>query len=68
MSEFEFSKRPLNPAALRETLLDRSSGAYVGFEGWVRDHNDGRSVLRLEYEAYESLGLKEGEKIVRDAK
>lgn len=67
MREFEFSKKPLDPAALRESLLDRSSGAYVGFEGWVRDHNDGRSVLRLEYEAYESLGLKEGENIVREA-
>ena len=30
------------------------------FEGWVRDHNEGREVLRLEYEVYEPLAVKEG--------
>ena len=44
-----------------------SSGAYVAFEGWVRDHNEGRRVLRLEYEAFERLGVKEGERIIREA-
>ena len=68
MKGFRFSASPLNPAQLREKVLDRTSGAYVGFEGWVRDHNEGRRVQGLEYEAYEELGLKEGEKIVQDAK
>lgn len=68
MNSFEFSALPLIPDQLREQLLDRTAGAYVGFEGWVRDHNEGRQVLNLEYEAYEELGLKEGEKIVQDAR
>jgi molybdopterin synthase catalytic subunit len=68
MKNFEFSKLPLDTSELRAQLLDRAAGAYVGFEGWVRDHNDGRQVLSLEYEAYEKLGMKEGEKIVQDAK
>ena len=68
MKSFEFSVSPLIPDQLREQLLDRAAGAYVGFEGWVRDHNDGREVQYLEYEAYEELGVKEGEKIVQDAK
>ena len=68
MKSFEFSTSPLMPHQLRDELLDRAAGAYVGFEGWVRDHNDGREVLALEYEAYEELGLTEGEKIVLDAK
>jgi len=68
MNSFEFSASPLIPDQLREQLLDRTAGAYVGFEGWVRDHNEGRQVLNLEYEAYEELGLKEGEKIVQDVK
>jgi len=68
MNSFEFSALPLVPDKLREQLLDRAAGAYVGFEGWVRDHNEGRQVLNLEYEAYEELGLKEGEKIVQDVK
>src|SRR5690606_22359832 len=44
-----------------------ASGACVTFEGLVRDHNDGRAVLRLEYEAYPALALREGEAIVREA-
>lgn len=68
MKSFEFSASPLIVDQLREKLFDRAAGAYVGFEGWVRDHNEGRRVQCLEYEAYEELGLKEGEKIVEDAK
>lgn len=68
MKGFDFSATPLIPDRFREQLLDAGAGAYVGFEGWVRDHNEGRQVLNLEYEAYEVLGLKEGEKIVRDAR
>ena len=39
-------------AAARRELLDLSAGGYVSFEGWVRDHNEGREVTRLEYEAF----------------
>jgi molybdopterin synthase catalytic subunit len=35
-----------------------SHGAVVTFVGTVRDHNQGRKVLRLEYEAFEPLALK----------
>ena len=68
MKHFEFSASPLDPMRLRDSLMDRVAGAYVGFEGWVRNHNEGREVLSLEYEAYEELGIKEGERIVREAK
>ena len=67
MNGFGFSKSALDPAQLREEVLDCASGAYVGFEGWVRNHNEGRKVNGLEYEAYAELGLKEGERIVADA-
>jgi molybdopterin synthase catalytic subunit len=43
------------------------AGGYSSFEGRVRNHNEGRSVVRLEYEGYEALGLKEGEQIVAEA-
>jgi adenylyltransferase/sulfurtransferase len=33
----------------------------------VRDHNEGRTVERLEYESFESLAVKEGERIVAEA-
>ncbi len=33
----------------------------------MRDHNEGRTVQRLEYEAFEALAIKEGERIVAEA-
>jgi molybdopterin synthase catalytic subunit len=56
------------PDRLRDGLTDRAAGAYVGFEGWIRDHNEGREVLRLEYEVYEPLAVKEGEVVIREAR
>ena len=47
--------------ALRAELLDTGCGAAVFFEGWVRHHNEGKSVDRLEYEVYEPLAVSEGE-------
>ncbi len=67
MDAFWFSTAPLEPERYRATLGDPGAGGYASFEGWVRDHNEGRHVHRLEYEAYESLGIKEGERIVREA-
>ena len=68
MSPFRFVQGPFRPDALAEELRDVSCGAYVSFEGWVRNHNEGREVRHLEYEAYESLGLKEGERIIAEAR
>lgn len=57
----------IDPQAMRRNLFDPSAGAYCGFEGWVRNENDGQSVLRLEYEAYEPLAIVEGKKILAEA-
>ena len=67
MSDFEFSRSRPDFDQLRSLVGDPHAGGYVAFEGWVRDHNDGRRVLRLEYEAYETLGVKEGERIIAEA-
>jgi molybdopterin synthase catalytic subunit len=64
---FRFTTTVIEPAAFRPLLDDPAAGGYCSFEGWVRNHNDGRAVLRLEYEAYESLGVKEGERILAEA-
>ena len=48
-------------------MFDPAAGAYVGFEGWIRNENDGQRVLRLEYEAYAPLAVKEGEKVIAEA-
>ncbi len=67
MQAFAFSPTPLEPERYRDALADDAAGGYSSFEGWVRDHNDGKRVRRLEYEAFESLAIKEGARIVQEA-
>jgi len=57
----------IDPEQLRGELLDQAAGAYISFEGWIRNLNEGQEVLRLEYEAYEPLALSEGRKVVKEA-
>jgi len=59
--------RRIDPDVLRDELLDHAAGAYVSFEGWIRNSNEGKQVLRLEYEAYEPLAISEGERVVEEA-
>ena len=58
----------IDPQALRDELSDAAAGAYVGFECWIRNHNEGENVLRLEYEVYEPLAIKEGENVIAEAR
>lgn len=67
MSVFRFSHTPIDTVALREELANPESGGYTSFEGWVRNHNEGQKVRHLEYEAFEPLAVKEGERIVAEA-
>jgi sulfur-carrier protein adenylyltransferase/sulfurtransferase len=64
---FRFSSAPLDESALRAELSDPTCGGYAAFEGWVRNHNEGVRVRRLEYEAFEPLAIKEGERIIAEA-
>ena len=68
MSAFRFSNEPFEPADARASLANPEAGGYAAFEGWVRNHNEGLAVTRLEYEAFEALAVKEGERIVAEAK
>jgi molybdopterin synthase catalytic subunit len=68
MSAFRFSTAALDPLALRAELTDPSCGGYAAFEGWVRNHHEGQQVTRLEYEAYVALAVREGERIVAEAR
>lgn len=64
---FALSTEDLDPRSLTESVRDPSSGGFVSFEGWVRDHHGGRAVVGLSYEAYPVLALKEGERILQEA-
>jgi molybdopterin synthase catalytic subunit len=67
-SGFRITREALDPEALKGALVADSAGAYVGFEGWVRDHNDGSEVTALEYESHEPIAAKEGETILAEAR
>ncbi|HEY3781497.1 MAG TPA: ThiF family adenylyltransferase [Fimbriimonadaceae bacterium] len=43
---------------------EESSGAVVVFEGRVRNTNEGREVIRLEYEAFDPLATQEANQII----
>jgi molybdopterin synthase catalytic subunit len=68
VNSFFLSETPVAPATLARELEHSSAGACATFEGWVRDRNDGRAVLRLGYQAYAPLALSEGERILKEAR
>lgn len=65
---FALSSEPLDPTVLRSCCASPEAGAFVDFEGRVRNHNEGRTVNHLEYEAYEKAARTEGERIVAEAR
>jgi molybdopterin synthase catalytic subunit len=67
VAAFQFTRTPIAPGELRVALADPACGGYAAFEGWVRDSNEGQRVRGLEYEAFEALGVREGERIIAEA-
>src|SRR3546814_3889351 len=67
MPRFSLSPEPFAIEPLREAMDDARAGAYAGFEGRVRNHNDGRAVDGLHYEAYAALAAAEGERVLSEA-
>ena len=67
MKRFALSAAPIEVAVWRDRLLTPRAGACASFEGWVRDHNEGRAVQGLRYEAYAALAESEGEAILAEA-
>jgi molybdopterin synthase catalytic subunit len=67
MRPFEIGSDPLDAAAVAAIVARRTDGAVVTFIGLVRDHNAGRRVLWLDYEAYAPLAVKSFDQIGREA-
>ena len=61
---------PLDPAALTAAVCagGTGDGAIASFIGIVRDHNQGRRVSFLEYEAYEPLAVRSLRRILDEAR
>lgn len=65
---FKLTAEALNAESLRAQMENNGAGAFVAFEGRVRNSNEGKKVLKLEYEAYEQLAVKAGAEILARAK
>ena len=57
----------LDPAAVAALVARSGDGAVCTFVGLVRDHNAGRRVLWLDYEAFAPLAVKAFERIASEA-
>ena len=64
---FELMACNIDADALKKQLGHDACGGFVSFEGWVRNHNEGKAVEALYYEAYEALAEKEGARVIHDA-
>jgi molybdopterin synthase catalytic subunit len=65
---FEIVSGPIDVAAVTAAVAHAAVGATVTFVGTTRDHNDGRRVIRLEYEAYPAMAIAEMRKIGETAR
>lgn len=66
MNKFRISEQAIDCDALKKSMQHDRAGAFISFEGWVRNHHQGRSVEGLAYQAYSALAETEGEKIVAE--
>lgn len=57
------TQEPIRLDELTAFVADPGAGAMATFVGTTRDSNDGRRVIRLEYECYPGMAEKEMEKI-----
>jgi molybdopterin synthase catalytic subunit len=65
---FSIARKPICPDEQRASMENLAAGALVIFEGRVRDINDGLEVSSLEYEAWDALCRREGNRILEEAK
>ena len=65
---YDIVTHPIDVAAVSAAVAHPGAGAIVTFAGTTRERNDGRQVIRLEYEAYPEMALAEMRKIGETAR
>ncbi|MGB4848306.1 MAG: molybdenum cofactor biosynthesis protein MoaE [Saprospiraceae bacterium] len=63
MTHIEISENPLDVQTCIDMVLTPETGGINVFVGSVRNMTNGKKVVRLEFEAYRSMALKEMKKI-----
>jgi molybdopterin synthase catalytic subunit len=66
-TNIKISSEPLNIQSCIEWVITQESGGIDVFIGKVRRVTKGKTVVRLEFEAYEQMALQEMEKIAEEA-
>ena len=64
---FDVVMTAIDIAVFRQRVAAAHCGGYASFEGWVRNHNEGEQVARLEYEIHAPLARAEGSRIIAEA-
>lgn len=64
---FRVVREPIDIAGLVGAVGDPAAGAIATFIGTTRNHNDGRNVVALDYDAYPEMAEKELRRIGADA-
>lgn len=67
MIDIQLSSTALSPQACIDQVSDASAGGVAVFVGTVRDHTQGRAVMRLVFEAYGPMAMAEMRKIAEAA-
>ena len=60
---FEITREPIDKAGLEAKVLTGGAGAIVTFDGVVRNQTKGRPVIKLAYDAYVPMAIKEMKRI-----
>ena len=68
MDFFELQNSSLNVGEIARRVVPNDCGATITLDGYVRQFTRGRETRYLVYEAYESMALKQMEKLIADAK
>jgi MoaE-MoaD fusion protein len=66
--DFRLSAEPLSPDAAVAEVRSDAAGAIATFVGTTRQHSRGRTVLHLEYEAYEGMAEEVMERLAAELK
>lgn len=64
---FNITDESIDATGLASELDHPAGGAFVEFEGRVRNNSEGQSVNALDYQAYKPLAEAEGNKIIAEA-
>jgi molybdopterin synthase catalytic subunit len=67
MIDIQLSDQPLNITACIDSVRSPEAGGIDVFIGTVRNHTNDLAVIRLEYEAYEPMALREMNAIAQEA-